>query len=547
MPKLPDASMLGERPRIVPKTGVQSFNPNTGFETAPGKALGQLAGTIEVASKEIERANLYTDKIRAEDAFNKIREQEANLRSGDDGFVNRRGEDAATKPVVEDYTKRFDIAAEQIANGLGNDRQKEFFRQRAAISRLQFSQDLLNHVTREKDQFETGVYKSTIDLEMNNAVDRYQDPAGIGLSIERMTNAINQEGDRKGWSKEQIDATRSNVVSKTNRGIVERMLANNEDIAASNYYKANKKLINGDDAIALEKSLEIGNTRVLAQTFADEVDAAGMTEADAIKKARKTLSGQQEDAAVLAVKQRFNERTQAIAGAQAAAADTAWDILAKTKRLDAVPPAVLNKMDGKVRLALEKEAQNIVSGASVKTDPNTYYDLQTMAVREPEKFQQADLRQYFDKLDQSDREHFIKMQRPDSLADAATLSQQLSNMHDQMGWGSSDKDKKGLFDKSVTLAVEEEQRKRGGKLSFKERQEVIDRMVIDGEVVSGKWYQADPNKKLFQVFGTEDAKKFVPTIPDNDRKSLVDRFKARGVNKPSDAQIMQAYRKWKGL
>ncbi len=271
-----------------------------------------------------------------------------------------------------------------------------------------------------------------------------------------------------------------------------------------------------------------------------------MSEADAIKKARKEYSGQQEEAAVLAVKTRFNERAQAIAGAQTAAADTAWGILAKTKRLDAVPPDVLSKMDGKVRLALEKEAQQIASGAATKTDPNTYYDLQTMAVREPEKFQGEDLRQFFPKLDQADREHFIKMQRPDNLPDAATLTQQLSNMHDQMGWGSGDKAKKGMFDKSVTFAIEEEQRKRGSKLSLKERQEVIDRMVIDGEVVSGKWYQAYPNKKLFEVFGTEDAKKFVPTIPDDDRKALVNRFKAKGI-KPSDEQIMQAYRRWKGL
>ena len=41
----------------------------------------------------------------------------------------------------------------------------------------------------------------------------------------------------------------------------------------------------------------------------------------------------------------------------------------------------------------------------------------------------------------------------------------------------------------------------------------------------------------------EEAKEFVSAIPDADRKAIVLSFKENGVDKPTDEQIMQAYRK----
>lgn len=548
MAKLPDATTFGQRPGLAPRTGAIAFNPNTGSETAPGQALAKLGTTLEGVAEEIRKENYRSDTLRAEDAFNKLRERQLDLTSGQsNGFVNKKGGDAANQPIMEDYGKRFEGAAKEIEDGLGNDQQKQLFRRRASIAGLQFKQDLLNHVTREKDIYETGVYKGTLDLEYKNAVERYQDPAGIALSLERMNNAISQEAARKGWAPEVAEATKRDALSKVHGGVIERMLANQDDISAQKYYEANKANIAGPEAANLEKQLEIGSTRTLAQTFADQVQASNLSESEAIKKARTQFSGKQEEAVVLAVRGRFQEQNLAKQAEQAQAADTAWDLLAKTKRLDSIPPAVLNRMDGKVRLALEKEANDLATGKDIKTDPGTYYDLATILVKEPEKFQKLDLRQYFNKLDQGDREHFINLQRPANMADAATLSQQLSNMHDQMGWGSGDKEKKGVFDKAATQAIDDEQRKRGTKLTMKERQEVIDRMVLQGEVMTGKWYLPDANKQVFQIYGTEDAKNFMPEINDTDRKTIVASFKKKGVNKPSDEQIVNAYRRWKGL
>ena len=538
MPKLPSYQDIGNvSPTLKRDPGVTA--PVQAFQSASGVLARELAPGLGFVADVVRIEEERKDRAKVNDSRRELLEFETEQT---EWLSQQKGENVFNAKAQ--LSKASDARLAQIRAGLKNDRQRNAFREVEGDWRASFNRTSSRSIASEMDRH----YDAVDDKLLESSSRAAQKAASLGEFDRVQTEWEDQEkviagyADRKGLDTTQRQARLDSRKSDFHSGVVKQLIADGNDSSAQKYLDANRKEFDANDIIALGKSLEIGNTRVLAQAFADKVDASGMSEAEAIKKARKEYSGQQEETVVLAIKQRFGERDQAVSRSQAAAADTAWDILAKTKSLDNVPPNVLNGMDGKVRLALEKEAQAIASGTAVKTNPNTYYDLQTMAVREPEKFQQIDLRQFFDKLDQGDREHFIKMQRPDNLSDAATLSQQLSNMHDQMGWGSSDKEKKGMFDKAVTLAIEEEQRRRGGKLSFKERQEVIDRMVLSGEVIRGRWYLPDPNRRMFQVYGTEEAAQFEPDIPKAEREKIEAALKR--ANRPiTNEEVMRLFKR----
>jgi hypothetical protein len=541
MPRLPSAQDFGAVPSVRPLTGAVTYNPNTGTESLQARSFGRLGETLERVSEQIERTQVRNDTARAEDSLNLLIEKKLDLTNGDDGFAKKRGSEAVTRPLFDDYAKRFDQSVSEINESLKNDRQKNLFLKRAEMARLQFKQDLVNHVSRETDIYHKSVYLATLDLESRNAIDRYKDPNGVALSLERINAAISSEADRNRLTESEKESIKAKIYSSVNRGIIERHLANDDDLSAMSFYEQNSGLISGEDQIAVEKMLETGSTRGRAQRFADSVQSKGLPEAEAIKLARSTFEGKQEEAAVLEIRSRAREQKEAVANDQADAADKAWDILAKTKSLSTVPIGVLNRMDGKVRIALEREAQNIAAGVGVKTDPNVYYDLKIMAVKEPERFQSTDLRQFFPSLDEADREHFINLQHPDKIKEAATLEQQLANMHDQMKWGSGDKEKKGRFDRTITLAIDDAQREKGKPLNYKERQELIDRMVISGEVLSGKFYLPDPNKRLYEIYGTEDAKRFSPDIPKDERQKIESALKRKGV-KVTEEEVVRLFK-----
>lgn len=373
-------------------------------------------------------------------------------------------------------------------------------------------------------------------------------PGRQGFDISQHKNEILKRtqvlAELNGWAPEVREAKEAEYLTQLHKQVLQARV-DKDPAGAKAYFEANKAEINGSDHDAIEKVLKTAGLKETAQTFADEVEQGGMSESNAITMARQNFSGEEEAAVVQEIKTRFREHAEAKDLAQRKAGDEAWDIFAKTKRLSAIPAATLNAMDGKVRLALEKEAKDMASGAEVKTDSAKYYELRQLMRDDPAAFAKRDLRQDFPFLSRGDREEFIKLQTdPNNMKDAATLDQQLSNTHDLLKWDSGDREKKGAFDSAVTKAINEEQKRLGKKLNFDERQQIIDRMVIEGEVVTGGLY--DPDRRYFQVYGTEDAARFEPSVPKDERAKIEAALKRAG-RPVNDAAVLQLYKRKHGL
>jgi hypothetical protein len=197
--------------------------------------------------------------------------------------------------------------------------------------------------------------------------------------------------------------------------------------------------------------------------------------------------------------------------AQRAAADKAWQHIAAGGTVATMPKEVWRGMDGRDQIAVQNHERERAKGKVIETDFNTYYELRTLAASDPEKFRSIDLRRYRDKLGDTELKELVGRQTSDSAdgpnLEAMSEDKQISLALTDLGL--KDKAQAGLFERAVRTEIGAEQKRLGRKLNSDERQRVIDRQLIEGEVVK-PGALIDPDKRRFETFGSDDARYFRP-------------------------------------
>lgn len=361
--------------------------------------------------------------------------------------------------------------------------------------------------------------------------------------IRGVTNNVAAVAQINGWTKEQKDAETALHMTNLHKQVIQGMVDKNPDGARS-YFNEHKGEIKGSELDAIERVLNIGGAKQAGFQFAERINYGATSESAALAAARKEFadSPEKREAAIAEVKTRYGERKSAYEYGQRMASDQAWKIVER-QGFEAVPAGLIAGMDGRAVIAMRDFSDKRRAGIGVVTDPATYYDLRTMAANDPNNFKKLDLTQFVNKMSQSDFQEIVKLQTNDnSRTDAATLTQQLSVTHNQMKWGSSQAEKKGAFDMAVQSAVDEAQKIRGKKLDYKERQEIIDRMLISRD---NTWTQFG-KKQYFEV-PADERKGFVPSISSTDRAQIVARFKTLRGRNPTEDEVVSLFKEWKGL
>lgn len=272
--KLPGADSFGQRPSLQPGSSVAGYQVGNSSELAgrqtmeEGQQMAQVAGQIGQMAKQFEHERKVeqdrVDTMRAEDAFTQLREQQLDLTIGEqNGFARIKGADAVTKPMLQDYGKRFGAAEEAIASTLGNDDQKRKFKQRSNVAGLQFQEDLMRHLIREGDVYAKEVFEGTVKTEIRSATSHWQEPAAIALSIERVNAAIRDQADRNGWAPEYAEAVRLEQNGRIHSAIVGQALATGNYKYAEDWYNKHQADIDKPTAEAVQRAVEGGTQKQL--------------------------------------------------------------------------------------------------------------------------------------------------------------------------------------------------------------------------------------------------------------------------------------------
>lgn len=427
----------------------------------------------------------------------------------EEGLRQRKGQSAWG--VTTDTEKWF-ADQEKKHNGiLQNDVQRALFKQ--SITKLR--QSAVNTVSRYEigerhrslEESANASIVGSINLAAANAASDLTTAAASGFKLD-IIKRVQVLADLNGWTPERKVAEESQHLTNLHLQVIQSM-TNRDAARARQYFEANKAEINGTVHGRIGRTLMLGETKQAAFEFAERPDIQQLSEQDALLAARDFFKDEPEkrEAAVNEIKTRFIEREQLRERAQRDAADAAWKVFMHHGKLSAIPSHVIASLDGRDWESLKRFADNKLSGKSVKTDFATWYDL-NQRIHAGEK---VNLLRYADSISASDLKEFADMMtNPAKIKEAATLSQQLATTHNLLKFGEGDKEKKGTFDRAVTDAVSVEQKQKGRALSYEERQAIIDRLVIEGDV--NGWLPGG-RRRLYEAQGTPAAKKFVADKP----------------------------------
>lgn len=322
-----------------------------------------------------------------------------DLRQRQADWSTRKGANAIG--VTDEVAKYYDEASSKYGDGL-NPRQREIFAQVVERHRGHSLDSYSAHEARERSASLEESAQASIVGSVNFAVDNAENPDAISTAAADIDSRVQVMGQLNGWSHERTQIERQNYQSKMHAQVIAR-LADTDPDAAAEYLDTHADSIDPVVVTKLRKATEAATATARAQGFADEVMAAGMSEADALAEARKRFSGEDEQRAVAEIKTRHTEIGAARERAQRAAADEAYAHLARGG-INSVPPSLWSQMDGRDQLNMrefaEKRAERVanrhskdpaVREATREQERISYQRLREQAEENPEAFANVDL------------------------------------------------------------------------------------------------------------------------------------------------------------
>lgn len=233
-----------------------------------GQGISNLGLVIQdIAQKERAKA----DEARIQDAKNQFLRAQLDLEYGDDGWRARKGGAAMPsgddhRPLDDEYDDRLNSSYQQISQSLGNDRQRELFREWADGERLQQRSKVRAHAMREYADYKENTYKARQDIAaemvMRGDVER-----GIALLQENNTRYADENGLPPEWL---MDANRQGI-SRELTAVIGQKIEAGDLVGANAMLEQYRGYIDGGDMAKAAATLKT------AQEIRSAADAADAT------------------------------------------------------------------------------------------------------------------------------------------------------------------------------------------------------------------------------------------------------------------------------
>jgi hypothetical protein len=559
MPRVPTYDNFQVDPTNLPNAqvrpvGARFDTPFTeNMATAPGRAMQQAGQNLsqagitltKIVADEMEQAN----QVRVNDAMSQLAKARLELTfNPTEGFVNLKGENALKRPgdksLDQEYGERFQQRADMIAKGLGNENQRNNFKQKAGEIGLQFQSSLNQHMAKEFNVYQDSVDDGTIRTGQEQMALAWGDPAAIAQAQNSVRAAVVNKGSRFGLAGKAIEAAQVEALSPGHSAVIAAAVDAGSLDYARQYLKDNTAELTPQSRLQLTKAVEVGDFEKRTQNVAGDLwtKHSGNIK-DALAEVRDKYSGKDEDGIVTRLKTLDSEKEALTKRGQAQAQDSAWDIFNRTGSLAKIPATVQASMDPQHWAALKNTARAAADGKSVKTDSNIYYAL-TMASATDPNFKGEDLRKYADKLSPGDFKHFVDIQgkanKPGELDQITTITQQKDAVAKTLNLKGSDL---GVFHQVVDKALFAAQAEKGRPLDQPERQKILDRLVLEGTTPGSLFGSNSTMAFKAQAKGQDFTAKF----NDPQKRQATAALQRQGIKNPTPDQIDAVLRATYGI
>ncbi len=472
------------------------------------------------------------------------------------GFRNRQGKDAfgVPKQVSEDFNK----GAGEIAARMTNEAQRAALHQRILSHQTSLDGRVQHYVYGERQKYDLEVTDAFISNERDAAAlaagsFNSADPVAaklakdrINLATDRQVAALVDHADKHGRSDEWLKDNVNKTISGTHVMVIDKMLANQQDLAAQKYYHANKNGISGKDSITIDKALEEGIFRGKSQRTTDSIMNSGGSWEDRLTAAKKIGDPKLRDDVTQRIKVEMGTEATLRRDWQDNAFLNSVNSVEKSGDISTVPPTTWVQLLPHQRQALESVAEHARNGTEPKNDPDKWLQFMSLTPAELASMSPAEFKAaYQPSMDKAHYGRAIEAWSEVRKApDATKLSGMLSDgdivkgayastikKPDYKKW--SDDEKLGFikFEGDAAAAVNRYETINKRKATDEEKQKIINDTLIKKVFVERSFWYDKEDVLVSQIKEDQRGKVYVPMdrIPPKARADFVNLARSYGV------------------
>lgn len=319
-------------------------------------------------------------------------------------------------------------------------------------------------------------------------------------------------------------------------GVLRR--AEDNALSAEQYYQQHKKEISGSELTALERQLKQSTTQQFALSKADALWKSGKSESEQLAEAYQITDPEKRDATISRIRARATDDRRMLEETRKQKQVDAYNDFNSAQTAGEAQTVIDKTADMDTKKLLRQEYEVRFSGKKRESDWDGYYELKQMAADNPDAYKKVNLLQYRGGLNDTEFKELVKLQTTTSKDEAFKIRTRKQIIEQSLKSLSIKDDKKKalFFHKAEELAALENA---DTPQSF---QNIVDRLLVQGEVVSGSWYKNDANKKIFELENAEEMAKWQPdAIPPVEEKKIIEALKR--ANKPvTKSEIRNLYK-----
>jgi hypothetical protein len=544
-------------PGVRKRAAETPISEGAGFEQAKAQkadAIAQLGGTVARAGIEEYSQILQEERQKADDTALLEAEttlgkwEHSRLYNPDTGALTKQGKDAMGLP--EQVGQDFDKVASDLSAGLSTDRQRAEFARVKANHAVNLDSTIQRHVFQESQKYEATELDGFVTNGVNTAIHSALDPRRVAQELNTVTAKIELHGPRVGMSPETVKTAVAAARSEVHVGVINNLLANSQHRQAAIYFEEVKDQIAGDKLATVTKAVNIGSVNGEAQKASDAIIRAGGSLTEQREKAKAIDDPDVRDQTLQYIEHEDAIRKREAQGKDEDLMVTAGNLIDKGG-IRAVPPGLLAQLTPTQKETLEKYAKRNIVGGTGDSDKVRYFDLKTMALDEPQKFKDVNLRNDLAKLTKTELKELLELQdhirkgdtpRADAALDGFRTNQQIVDdtldlAHVARTGAKAQTELVARFRRTLDDQVGSWQRLTGKKAGNDDVQRLADDLLARGVAVPNSWFQqliGNPltGKRLLDVT--------VADIPPAIKTHIVDLLQKNRIQ-VNDQTILQSY------
>lgn len=225
-----------------------------------GRQAQQVGDAMQRAGASVGQVALdmqnQANQLRVDDALNQAKETALRLTYDKDaGFTNLKGINALQrpdgKPLADEYGDNLKGAISQIADGLGNDAQKQAFSLHANDIMASFRGQAIQH---EAQEFKTYALSTSEGIQSTALRDiglNWNNPDAVNSAVDRIRAETYRQAQLLGKSAEWQDAQARKLTSNAHKVALLSALEQNDPAYADTYLKRYSGQMDADDILAV--------------------------------------------------------------------------------------------------------------------------------------------------------------------------------------------------------------------------------------------------------------------------------------------------------